>query len=544
MENTKREHPPFFKSVRNYFREYCTYSSIHGFRYFGEKRTYFERGWWFIVFAVTLAGCAIAIREVYKKWITSPVIVSFATRETPIYSIPFPAVTICPEAKTKQDLYNHTHILRKFMNDTALDEREQKLYNYMSLICNPPEFIFPISDNSASGEDTFDEDFFKELHNISYINPFLSCSYMGNNRDCSHSFKPIITDEGICFTFNMLDRSEIYKDNTVQFRDYLTMDDLTYENWSMSNGYSPNSGVYPYPRRALLAGAKNSLNVHLLTQKSDIDHTCKHSLQGFRVLLHTPMRIPRPSVQYFWVPINQVVLGAIQPVMINSSESVGMYNPKRRECYFPKEKELKFFKIYTSLNCKLECLTNFTLHQCGCVNFYMPRDNSTSICGNGKSRCMKKAEQLLQMGDLRKKIELSENKSTNGNNTKNKEFYRDLLDCDCMPLCNDLSYDVEISQNDWDWLDALRSLSPNGTLSFKEDDYHLSSLTLFFKSSQFITSQRHELYGPTDFLANFGGLLGLFTGFSILSLMEAIYFLTVRLCCNSRLYGYWAGPDT
>ncbi|KAJ8964641.1 hypothetical protein NQ317_009049 [Molorchus minor] len=73
--------------------------------------------------------------------------------------------------------------------------------------------------------------------------------------------------------------------------------------------------------------------------------------------------------------------------------------------------------------------------------------------------------------------------------------------------------------------------------------YYLSRLILAFKSTRFITSQRHELYGPTDFLANFGGLLGLFTGFSILSLMEAIYFLTVRICCNRRLYGYWAGRD-
>jgi amiloride-sensitive sodium channel len=72
----------------------------------------------------------------------------------------------------------------------------------------------------------------------------------------------------------------------------------------------------------------------------------------------------------------------------------------------------------------------------------------------------------------------------------------------------------------------------------------MSSLTIFFKSNSFIRSQRHELYGPTDFLANFGGLLGLFTGFSVLSLMEILYFLSVRMICNTRLYGYWAGPQT
>lgn len=51
---------------------------------------------------------------------------------------------------------------------------------------------------------------------------------------------------------------------------------------------------------------------------------------------------------------------------------------------------------------------------------------------------------------------------------------------------------------------------------------------IFFKEAQFITSRRSELYGQTDFLANCGGLLGLFMGFSILSVAEILYFLTLR----------------
>jgi amiloride-sensitive sodium channel len=72
----------------------------------------------------------------------------------------------------------------------------------------------------------------------------------------------------------------------------------------------------------------------------------------------------------------------------------------------------------------------------------------------------------------------------------------------------------------------------------------MSSLTIYFKSDSFITSVRNELYGPMDFLANFGGLLGLFTGFSFLSLMEIFYFLTIRLFCNTRLYGRWSGQHS
>lgn len=59
-------------------------------------------------------------------------------------------------------------------------------------------------------------------------------------------------------------------------------------------------------------------------------------------------------------------------------------------------------------------------------------------------------------------------------------------------------------------------------------------LSVFFKENQFITSKRSELYGLTDFLANCGGLMGLLMGASFLSVVELIYFFSLRLCCNLR----------
>jgi Amiloride-sensitive sodium channel len=63
----------------------------------------------------------------------------------------------------------------------------------------------------------------------------------------------------------------------------------------------------------------------------------------------------------------------------------------------------------------------------------------------------------------------------------------------------------------------------------------LARFTLFFKEGQFITSKRSELYGRTDFLANCGGLLGLFMGVSLISILEILYFCTIRLACNLRM---------
>lgn len=55
-----------------------------------------------------------------------------------------------------------------------------------------------------------------------------------------------------------------------------------------------------------------------------------------------------------------------------------------------------------------------------------------------------------------------------------------------------------------------------------------SVVTIFFKDDDFIFSKRSELYSFTDFIANFGGILGLFLGVSILSLVEIIYFMAFR----------------
>lgn len=59
-------------------------------------------------------------------------------------------------------------------------------------------------------------------------------------------------------------------------------------------------------------------------------------------------------------------------------------------------------------------------------------------------------------------------------------------------------------------------------------------LAIFFRENQFITSKRSELYGRTDFIANCGGLLGLFMGVSLLSIVEIIYHVTLRMCCDLR----------
>lgn len=66
------------------------------------------------------------ILRMYENWQNAPVIVSFATKPTSIYDIPFPAVTICPETKTSKMYINYTELrtIKKKSNNGTLSEEQ------------------------------------------------------------------------------------------------------------------------------------------------------------------------------------------------------------------------------------------------------------------------------------------------------------------------------------------------------------------------------------------------------------------------------------
>lgn len=69
------------------------------------------------------------IHKVWRKWQDSPVIVSFAESSTPVWQVPFPAVTICSEAKSQNKLFNLTNAIYKNITDARLVNRF--FYSYL-----------------------------------------------------------------------------------------------------------------------------------------------------------------------------------------------------------------------------------------------------------------------------------------------------------------------------------------------------------------------------------------------------------------------------
>lgn len=128
FRSVRMKHRSRAKAVRSgtkqLFREYCSSSSVHGVQYFGcQERSWCERFWWIVVFVLSIVSCALLIHKVYQKWEQTPVIVSFAEKTTPVWQIPFPAVTICPQTKTASAFLNFSRDLDVYKNMTT-EERE------------------------------------------------------------------------------------------------------------------------------------------------------------------------------------------------------------------------------------------------------------------------------------------------------------------------------------------------------------------------------------------------------------------------------------
>ncbi|CAD6996199.1 unnamed protein product [Ceratitis capitata] len=523
------------KSIKQIYFEYCSNTSIHGIQYFGERRPSIEKLFWLCVFLASIYCCSNLIHCVYVKWNETPVIVSFSEKSTPVWSIPFPAITICSETKRVpregfsygkflQDLQEHVETRRHFqaknLSRVELEELRTLLH-----ICNP-QLIKQGTPNLSS--DLID--YFSVLERIQpeFNRYFYFCKWFSHFGECDELFTRTYTNEGICFTFNGLNATDLYREDTVQHQRTVSHNTSKYNiilkrpfKWSLQNGFSLDSGIKTYPARVLGAGSRAGFFIALQSFRQEVDYACRGPIQGFKVSLHSPDDVPQVSNQFVRIPMGKEVVIAVKPNMITTSSGIAEYPPQRRQCFLENERRLRFFKVYTQSNCVLECLTNLTLAKCGCVKFSMPRTLEMPICAENKIFCYDRAEDILLMREFRQGL---------------KEFplnYLGTTECNCLPACTSLVYNTEISHGNFDLEDMLKATADT---SFYEDfpGSQMSRLSVYFKEHQFITSKRSELYGITDFLANCGGIFGLFMGFSILSLVELLYHISLRLWSNMR----------
>lgn len=182
-------------------------------------------------------------------------------------------------------------------------------------------------------------------------------------------YRRMITEEGICYTINMLENSKMY---TPAMVDYLI-------DFPFDEQFKDHLKLPQYPVQTTSSGHEFGLTVYTENLNENFNAMCSDK-DGFKVKLHSPYEYPRMSSHYIDIPADDFTMIAIKPFVIQTSEDLRKYHPQVRHCYFHGERKLNFFKFYTQSNCEYECYIQRLKDNCGCVAFYMPHESGTRIC--------------------------------------------------------------------------------------------------------------------------------------------------------------------
>jgi amiloride-sensitive sodium channel len=163
--------------------------------------------------------CVRLIYPVYTKWQTVPTITSVATTNYPIWSIYFPAVTICSNNKIiasqfkailKRQPWKNLSIdsgdPEKFSKDLKTAVRTVALYN------DDPDILG--DDELTIGAKTILNEYKGKLPGLmqsvmhTCTSMLLTCIWQGKTVPCTDLFSVRRTDSGYCCSFNTLRMSE------------------------------------------------------------------------------------------------------------------------------------------------------------------------------------------------------------------------------------------------------------------------------------------------------------------------------------------------
>ncbi|XP_031622961.1 pickpocket protein 28-like [Contarinia nasturtii] len=319
--------------------------------------------------------------DIWQKRAHHPVTVTFDDKHTTVASIPFPAVTICPSTRVSMKKINLTDFYEKYHDnwpdsfENATIEEKSRLSGALHMCKSPLRELFKFNEsNIADGKTTF-----QRISDIKYNSSevFRSCYWSGAPIDCGE-FKFIMTERGPCYSFNVLNS------NKITSPELLTIDGNPDEgDWSMerelknllhSNEEDEYQPKYPYHHVTL--DDFDSLSLELFSSPFNWiwNYKCELPItRSLKVFLHRPDEIKEAFDRPFEVEVGKKVIVSITPNVIVTSKYLRTYSSQTRRCFFESERKLKFFNIYTKSNCEHECLANYTITECGCVIFSMPR---------------------------------------------------------------------------------------------------------------------------------------------------------------------------
>uniref|UniRef100_A0A182PB08 Sodium channel protein Nach n=1 Tax=Anopheles epiroticus TaxID=199890 RepID=A0A182PB08_9DIPT len=472
-------------------RELCNITALHGYSQIVRNGySMLERSVWSCaVVASTIS--AITLLMISWSWsVETPTVTVTESTNYPTWNLPFPAVTVCNLNKISATAaLNRAQTMRRPGNMTA-----EELSGMFRLFLH------------VTGLGQPDPVRYRLLHDIMLMNnleiPQLMgeftppcgtllerCMWKGTQWRCDNLFQVVNSTEGLCCSFNYYG---LLKDN---YPKKITV------------------SVPRDPRRVMASGFQTGLSI-LLQPSSEDYHSTDVASYGFKVMIHNSYDYPDNDAEIKLLLAGTESFITLRPTSTYATADALTFAPSVRNCYTRHERVLTVLQRYSYVNCMVECRTASLYARCGCVPYHLPNNGSLRNCEMKDMECVVRARQLYLMAVPQRNGSVE--RLTHGGIAP---------PCGCLPGCNKVQYPSEMVTGRMD-----RSFSYNSGSFFKDIQLKNQSLVHIFLADLTSTHFRMDIYQDSlGVLASFGGILGLFLGFSIITGFEMVYFFSIRL---------------
>ena len=372
----------------------------------------------------------------------------------------------------------------------------------------------------------------KEHQNMIPDAAFPICAYAGqeegikvkeyqNDKFCS-SFQTTFNDHGLCYTFNNVQQ---------RLESSLERNDTLFKIRTVSG-----------------CGKESGLQLIIDNHKINSLMPTKSQVKGYKAFVTLPgvvtSKIPF-HVDPRYEGEHNFYLHGIH--VIKASEQFREWNSKNKLCYFPDDRNLTYFNHYSQDACLLECKLSKISAICKCEPWYMfagkeEKSSTAKICGRKGINCFHK------------------------NLKKYKDDLSDRAECDCRNDCEMVHHFATLQREPFEtnknardaWFNPetgkgilanylldpadgftdrlsknitklVHNLSSDLELATERFKSDIAVLNFFF-DTPIITRIRMELRTSVfDMISAVGGTLGLFTGISVITLVEVIWW-SIQFC--------------
>ncbi|XP_037049218.1 sodium channel protein Nach-like [Bradysia coprophila] len=323
-------------------------------------------------------------------------------------------------------------------------------------------------------------------------NMLTQCLWLGQFVPCNTLFRTAKSIDGYCCSFNydaIREDLEIDSDNVSE---------------KLQNPNYRVSGAGPYVGMELLVN---------IEPEQYVSYTKTYF--GVSVLIHSPHEYPQNSVAKTLGQIGTDVIINVVPSVIVSENSVQNLALAQRNCYFKDEVKLRTATRYSFSTCINECAVDTIFRMCGCVPFYYVEAqmiaNATNIrqCTLQDVNCLRKNRHIFSslQPDSALNVTVGLNCST------------------CKPSCSEVRYDIQTTVAQRLSEDQLRSLHFDDSVTLHD----FVTLKIHFKDITCLKYRRDVFLTWDSMFASCGGIYSLCLGGSVISIIELIWFYTVKL---------------